>query len=131
MKKLKSSGETIVEVLISIALVAGVLAGAYYLINRSYRQSQDAVERIAGIKAAESKVEILRTLSAASLASINSTKICLSESGALTTNLADPSCSVGSRYTVTVGKISNVYNVTAQWAGLLQKIESVTIYYKP
>lgn len=139
MKKLNNKAETIVEVLISIAVVAGVLGAAYYLLNRSYRQSQDAVERVAAIKAVESKLEVLRVIPDTSLNvdpfNNGSTKFCVSTSGPITYNSTDvkTDCIVNKKYTVTTlyNTTAKVYEITAEWSGLLQDKESVTIYYRP
>ena len=132
MKKINYSGETIVEVLISIAAVAGVLASSYYLLSRSYKQSQDAVERVAAIKAAESKVELLRSLPSSTfdVASVNAgDEFCLSSGGVQ--SITDASCTVNTRYTVTLKKSGQTFVVKASWSGLSQATENVNIYYRP
>lgn len=131
MKKLTGNGETIVEVLLAVALVGGALTGAYYLLNRSYRQSQAAVERVAATKAAESRVEILRTVSPSILNALSNGHIfCLTSAGsiALTT---DSSCIIDGKYTVTITKGLPVYSIKAEWNGLLAPKENLTIYYRP
>lgn len=131
MKKLSSSGETIVEVIISVAVVGAVLAGAYYLIDRSYKQNQAAVERVAGLKAAESKLETLRTFSSDILDPFTGTA-CVSSSGFDTLNLdTDPDCKVD-RYKVTVTKDANgTFAIRSEWDSLLQDKENLTLYYRP
>lgn len=132
-KKIQQKGETIVEVLISIAVVAGVLGAAYYLLSRSYNQSQAAVERVAGIKAAESELEILRTISKDTL-DAQTGSFCVKSDASLVSynpNNKDPSCTVNTRYTVFVSKTASTYAVRAEWAGLTASVESVTLYYRP
>jgi Tfp pilus assembly protein PilV len=132
MIRLKSKGETIVEVIISIAVVSSVLSGAYYLMNRSSRQSQAAVERVAASKAAESKVESLRNLSNLELAKIQNSpgKSCLTASGVSDYSATNLNCFID-RYEVTIAKNGANYEVTAVWDGLIFNKESVTIYYRP
>lgn len=135
MKKLTNHGETIVEVLIAIAIVGGVLSAAYYLLNRSYSQSQASIERVAATKLAESKVEVLRTLSINSLEVSpynNGTPFCLSNTAPKTYSPTDTDC-VSGRYTLTVRKNVklNSYEISAEWDGLLSAKEKVVIYFRP
>jgi len=135
-KRIQQKGETIVEVLISIAVVAGVLGAAYYLLSRSYNQSQAAVERVAGTKAAESELEILRTIPKETL-SAQTGSFCVKSDATLVAynpNNKDSSCIVNTRYTVFVSKTTNpttTYAVRAEWQGLTASLENVTLYYRP
>lgn len=54
-------GDTIVEVLIAIAIVGLVLASAYATSNRSTLNIQDAQERSEALKLAQSQIELMRT----------------------------------------------------------------------
>lgn len=54
-------GDTIVEVLISIAIVGIVLGGAYAVIDSNTRNNQAAGERTSAVKVAESQLELLRS----------------------------------------------------------------------
>lgn len=132
MKVLTSAGETIVEVIISIAVVSSVLSGTYYLINRSSRQSQAAVERVAATKAAESKVELLRNLTDAELTKVKSSpdRSCVGPATASDYSETNAACKVD-RYEVTVTKNGMNYQITAVWDGLIADRENVTIYYRP
>lgn len=62
MKRLNKTGDTIVEVLISIAIISTVLAGAYVTSNNSLRGSRQAQERGEGTKFAEEQLERLKEL---------------------------------------------------------------------
>jgi prepilin-type N-terminal cleavage/methylation domain-containing protein len=55
-------GDTIVEVLIAIAIISLALTGAYNSANRSIHQAQDSQERAEALKVTEQQVEILRQL---------------------------------------------------------------------
>ncbi len=55
-------GDTIVEVLICIAIMAGVLASAYAIVSRTSNNSQQAREHSQALKVAESQVELLKAL---------------------------------------------------------------------
>ena len=53
-------GDTIVEVLISIAVVSMVLAGAFVVTNRSLQATRSAQERSIALKLAESQLEQIK-----------------------------------------------------------------------
>lgn len=53
-------GDTIVEVLISLAILVLVLGGAYYTANQSYRNNIDSQEHSEGLTIAQTQVEELR-----------------------------------------------------------------------
>lgn len=55
-----SRGDTIVEVLIAIAIISLVLAGAYVSANRSAKATRTAQEHGEALKAAESQVELIK-----------------------------------------------------------------------
>lgn len=57
---LNNRGDTIVEVLIAIALVAMVLSGAYISSNRSFQVTQASKERDIALRIAESQIERIR-----------------------------------------------------------------------
>lgn len=58
--KLRQRGDTIVEVLIAIAVAGSVLGGAYALVNSNVKSNQLAQERTNAVKIAESQLELLR-----------------------------------------------------------------------
>lgn len=61
--RIKSSrGDTIVEVLLAIAVTSVVLAGAYVAVNRSMKASRAAQERGEAVKVAEAQIERLKYL---------------------------------------------------------------------
>ena len=78
LKRLSQTGDTIVEVLVAIAVAGAVLGGAYSLINANVKSNQLAQERSNAVKIAESQVERLRSyVNAVSLPSGN---FCFKES---------------------------------------------------
>ena len=56
----KQAGDTIVEVLVCIAILGAVLGGAYATANANSRINQASQDRLAGIKVAESQMELLK-----------------------------------------------------------------------
>jgi Tfp pilus assembly protein PilV len=62
MIKISQTGDTIVEVLISLTVLAMVLGGAYATSNRALIQSYNAQERLQATKLAEGQLERLKAL---------------------------------------------------------------------
>lgn len=62
----RQRGDTLVEVLVAIAVVTLVLSGAYVVTNRSVQETRSAQERGNALKNAESQLEQLKGLIATS-----------------------------------------------------------------
>lgn len=60
LRSKSAKGDTIVEVLISIAIVGAALTGGYSLASHSLQEGISASERTAALKMAESQVEALK-----------------------------------------------------------------------
>jgi type II secretory pathway pseudopilin PulG len=60
-RKLYSHGDTIIEVMLCIAIVGAVIAGAYALASRSLAEGVSASEHSQAIKMAEGQVEALKS----------------------------------------------------------------------
>lgn len=61
-QRLGQRGDTIVEVLVSIAVVSMVLGGAYVTTNKSLLATRGAEERGNAVKLVESQLELLKTM---------------------------------------------------------------------
>lgn len=61
-RPLNQRGDTIVEVLISIAIVSMILGGAYVMTNRSLQATRGAQERSNALKVVEAQLEILKSV---------------------------------------------------------------------
>ena len=62
MKRLTSIGDTIIEVLIAMAIVSLVLGGAYISANESFNDTRQAQERSEALQIIESQLEALKQL---------------------------------------------------------------------
>ena len=122
-------GDTIVEVLISIAVVSMVLGGAYVTTNRSLQATRSAQERGNALKNAESQVERIKSLAstnpsglfAAGTASPN--KFCISTTGVIRI-LPHTDCTVGTngqptnsepKFNLSIDRSGNKFTVTETW----------------
>lgn len=61
LKHKTQTGNTIVEVMIALAIIGVIIAGAYGTANRSIRITQQAQERTRASKIAEQQIELLRS----------------------------------------------------------------------
>lgn len=137
-------GDTIVEVLISIAVIGAVLGGAYVVVNNSTKNSQAAQERSAAVKVAESQLELLRSFVAAgnplptgSFCLEASTKHTITSPLPATSNTGyPPQCliddgAVADRYVAGIqAGASNRFTVYVTWDGLSGSRSQVSIAYK-
>ena len=121
LKRLTQTGDTIVEVLLAIAIVSAVLGGAYASTSGSLSGSRRSQERGEAVKLLQGQLERLNE--AAHSPTVNlltaPNPFCLIVSGGVLTPVAatNPGCQqgVGSRYRLSIQRAGNVYTATAQW----------------
>lgn len=113
----KNAGDTIVEVLISIAVVSMVLVGAFTSIRRSNNAIRTGHERAEALKVAETQIEYIKSNSA-TLYSLGPT--CFDISGAMLSSPCYISPAGGVSYKIEIGHTPNTkdYLVTVSWDGL-------------
>lgn len=128
-KQSSERGDTIVEVLITIAVVSLVLGGAYVTTNRSLLATRSAQERSIALKLAESQIERLKTIIAADPTRIFGASVpltfCISNTNAVIDAVAAPAnCGFNGSGAVTstepIFKIAivrngNQFNLTETW----------------
>lgn len=137
-------GDTIIEVLISIAVVSLVLAGAYAITNRNLSTTQDTQEHGQALLLVQQQIEGLRALSAANvdLATtfpissatpncVNLTGTPAAASGAPCSMASDGSaCGNAACYTVAITQPSSgVYEVKASWDSVIGDKAQVSMDY--
>lgn len=77
----RENGDTIVEVLIAMAILALVLGGAYYTANQSFRNDRDSQEHSEALTVAQTQIEALRTYVLTQSQSFTSDGDCLNTTG--------------------------------------------------
>jgi prepilin-type N-terminal cleavage/methylation domain-containing protein len=120
-------GDTIVEVLIAIAIASLMLAGGYSITTQNLRSLQDANERSQALQLAQKQVELLRIYAGNQSGSFTLTNQCLDDniqpqSATVTANpnscnispSGASSCGVSFCYNVSITGSSS-YEVTIQW----------------
>lgn len=131
MRKLKQTGDTIVEVLVALAVTSLVISAAMASARQSLLGSLQSQERSEAMKIAESQLESLRSTGFKALASPPRTNFCYN-GGAL----ASAPCSVsgaGIAYTVNITRttvLDHIFTIRVVWnraTGLGQ--DEVTMKY--
>lgn len=118
MKRLlNNTGDTIVEVLVSIAIVSTVLAGAFVSANRSLIATRQSQERGEALKLVEGQLERIKSKSSLntppSIYTVAS-PFCIDSNNAFA---ASP-CAItiiGVVYNITVERSGNTFTVSADW----------------
>lgn len=111
-----SDGDTIVEVLLSIAIVSSVLGGAFISANRSLRGAQVSQERGEALKLVEGQLERVKAASKddskASAVFGATGDFCLDDA-----LVPQPPCSQGpeGRYTLAIRRTGDAFTASARW----------------
>jgi len=139
-------GDTIIEVLISIAIISLVLTVSYGIASHSVRSIQDSQERNQAVQLAQRQVEFLRTNSADFTANND---VCFTSSGnPVDAASAATKCVVSAdgtavggtpsdgqaafTITITPPSASEAYTVNLSWDSLLNgSKDNLTVYYRP
>ena len=127
-------GDTIVEVLIAIAVASLVLAITYSTMNRNLIIARDSQERTEATKIAQGQIELLKSHSDLGDSTINSGTFCLNDTYADTTELDDftggapsaslpddfstydPDCvAIDGLYNIAIEPNSGLYRVYVRW----------------
>jgi len=134
LRAINQQGDTIVEVLIAIAIVGSVLVGAFQITNRNTQQMQQAQEYGQASKLVQSQIEYLRN------ASFNAgSDRCFGQDGKATSTAAN--CIVNSsgasstavpNYTLSIeSSDSTNYTIKAVWDSATGNGQAnVTTYYR-
>lgn len=134
------AGDTIVEVIIAVMIVATILAGAFSVTNRSARAVRDSEEHAQALQYLQGQVELLRNAAAtrSALPSSLSTGFCLSASAFYQPASGNGSCHLGGLYDVSISSPTSSPNVgstttfdlVATWGALGGGTDTVYLSYK-
>lgn len=95
----RERGDTIVEVLIAVAIVSLVLAGAYVSTNRSLLATRAAQERVSALKLAESQMEQIKSLASTDpdilYGSVTDAPFCIAKADGRPVSDDNAACTVG------------------------------------
>lgn len=135
-------GDTIVEVVIAIAVASAALVGAYASTTKNAQSTQTSQERTQAVKIVETQIEYLRSagtistpgncFAASALSGVPGTgpqgsNPCIVKSdGSMAGVLDQPA------YTIQIDKAVGIYYITTSWANLgSDGINNVGMYYEP
>ena len=149
LRKLRSqAGDTIVEVLMCMAIISLVLGGAYAMVNHSTKNSQQASEHGQALKLAEGQLEVLKTQPSSFIATPPTNQFCFNgnqsyqNTSALNAAVSQvaggyapqckyPDISGTIRYWVTITEpTSNTFIVHITWDGIVGGKDKVELAYK-
>lgn len=124
----RQRGDTIVEVLIAIAVITLVLGGAYVTTNRSLQATRAAQERVNALKLAESQMEQIKALAANNptelFGTTTASPFCIAKATGLPVEDDDPACAVGLSgdpassepiFNISITRTSNYFVLTEIW----------------
>ena len=141
--RLHQRGDTIVEVLISIAVISLVLGGAYVTTQRSLLASRDAQERGNALKLTEGQLEQLKNIASSSNASTlfgSGTTGTFCVVGGSIVSASNAGCAVDSAgqptgkepvYHLSATRSGNTFTVVNTWASLINSTnDNVQLAYR-
>ncbi len=126
-RDIRQAGDTIVEVLIAIAIVSLVLTGAYASTRRSRNAIQTAQEQGEALKIAESQLEYIKQ--SIDNGAVMTGTFCFDETGAVK---VPPNCTTSGplTYDKTISKVNKDYTVVIKWDGLTGQRNNVELDYR-
>lgn len=123
-------GDTLVEVLIAIAVVSLVMGGAYVTTNRSLLATRAAQERGNALKIAEAQIEQLKGMVATDSAAVFGAGVpspfCISNTGTIVAS-TNAACTVGTngapttaepRFRLSIVRSGNTFSLTESWVNV-------------
>jgi type II secretory pathway pseudopilin PulG len=143
LQSLGQRGDTIVEVLMAIAVIGAVLGGAFVTTNKSLQATRDAQERGDATKLVESQIEQLKQLVAQDSSAIFGSSaptsgFCVYQGA--TQLISSTKCDVDSTgapsstepvYHLSIARSTNAFTITNTWAHVGSgTTNNVTMSYK-
>lgn len=123
-------GDTIVEVLIAIAVISMILGGAFIMTNRSLQGTRDAQERVNATKLVEGQIEQIKNLAATNDVLLFGAGVpasyCINSVGAVVAS-TDAACSVGPdgtpttnepRFGLAITRAGNTFTIRSTWTNV-------------
>jgi prepilin-type N-terminal cleavage/methylation domain-containing protein len=126
-------GDTLVEVLIAIAVITSVMGGAFVMTNRSLQGSRDAQERVNSTKLVESQIEQTKNLAATTPTAIFGTGVpssfCINAACLVDVTGAPSTAQPNFRLTAT--RSGNTFTFTSTWTSVRGNVSNnVVIKYR-
>lgn len=130
MRHLRSErGDTIVEVLIAIAVIGSVLGSAYAIVSRNTQSYQQVNEHTEALKIAEGQLERLRNVDNVTQVPFTGS-FCFKQADGAVQATTPCKFGVGDRYDVIVNNSSNVFEAVVTWVGINGGTDKVSLSYR-
>ncbi|MGA3150697.1 MAG: prepilin-type N-terminal cleavage/methylation domain-containing protein [Candidatus Saccharimonadales bacterium] len=124
-------GDTIIEVLISMSILALVLTGAYVSTSRSLQDGTDSSDRQQALALAEQQIEFIKSNPSAYQPPTNSktNSFCIGNDSSIQTGA---SCTFNSQYTMTDTYSGGLFTIVATWPSAVGSggQSQLTLYYR-
>lgn len=139
--RLGQRGDTIVEVLVAIAVVSLILGGAFVTTNKSLMATRTSEEQSNAVKLTQGQIELLKSMIATSPNTIQTapTSFCISSATTVATS-ASAACKVDSTgsqttaepiFNLAITRANDVYTVRTTWNSLTKSgANSVQMVYR-
>lgn len=114
MRIARRRGDTIIEVMMAMAIIGLILAAAYATTSRNLNTSQHTQERTEAVKIAETQIELMKSLTGSSRASLYSlpSDFCVNSTGP---SVQSGVCTQG-RYNYSIRRSgTSVFIVVVRW----------------
>jgi len=138
----RQRGDTLVEVLIAIAVVSLVLGGAYVTSSRSLLATRSAQERGNALKIAESQIEQIKGLAASNSKALFDASapspFCISTDGSVVAS-SDATCTVGTngsptttepKFVLSVTRSGNTFTLVETWNDVRSGTDQLQLKYR-
>lgn len=125
--RIGSRGDTIIEILLSIAVLSLVLSVSYGLANRSSQTTRQAQERGEAQKLAEEQLEFLRGYVSPDQPWDD---ICFDASGNATSTVGECRRGPDGRYGLSIVASGNTYTVRTSWSNIKGGTDDLSLAYK-
>lgn len=129
MKALNQLGDTIVEVLLAMAILSAILTGGYVTANRAQNANQASQERAEALKQIETQVEGLRAILPTTAPSTPT--FCVRSDFSNFEDAAPSANCNRDRYKLAITQSGNTYSVRADWDRTGGGTEQLIMHYRP
>jgi type II secretory pathway pseudopilin PulG len=134
MIKLGSKGDTIVEVMLAIAIVSAVLGGAFVSSNKSLQGARQSQERSEAMKLLEGQLERMKQLSSTPGNNLftQSAQFCVNDTPAVRPISDTVACRQGTdgRYAMSITRNANTFTALATWDRIGGGQDRVQLIYR-
>lgn len=129
-RRINQSGDTIVEVLIAIAVSSAVLGSSYAIVSRTIKSQQQTSEHTDALNLAESQLELLRQRVKAG--GTTSSDFCFRPTGTYQSP-SSAACKLAApndRYQPRITKSGDTFKIAVSWDGTHGGTDNIELLYK-